>query len=172
MSTNGQLIGESFTDSLRRQAESKRTEYNQLVHEQNRVVLQLERVKSYIQSLNGLLEAEGQPKVQLRDDKNTNAVGRPGNRSKNMPLRKAQWEGMTLFEIVGTILKETGADIHVDQIIPQIYEVGTQKDKKMAKQSLVSTMMRGAKDEKWIALGQNKYSRKENRQPELQRFQQ
>ena len=172
MSTNGHLAEKSFTDSLRLQAESKRKEYNQLLHDQNRIVLNLDRIKEYIQSLNGLLEAEGQPKVQLRDDKNANAVGRPGNRSKNMPVRKAQWGGMTLYDIVEAILDSTSGDIHVDQVIPNIYEIETQKDKKMAKQSLVSTMMRGAKDKKWIALGQNKYSRKENRQPELETIQQ
>lgn len=171
MSINGHSVGESFPDSLRRQAESKRKEYNQLIHDQNRIVLQLERVKAYIQSLNGLLEAEGQPRVQLREDTNTNIVGRPGNRSKDMPLRKPQWEGMTLYEIVETILDETSGDIHADHIIPQIYETETQKDKSRAKQSLVSTMKRGASDGKWIALGQNMYSRIQNRQPELQTIQ-
>ena len=172
MSLNGHQVEESFTDSLRRQAESKRKEYNQLVHDQNRVALQLDRVKAYIQSLNGLLEAEGQAKVQLRDDTKTNVVGRPGNRSKNMPLRKAQWEGMTLYDIVETIVEEASGDIHVDQILPQIYETETQKDRRLAKQSLVSTMRRGAKDSRWVALGQNMYTRIQNRQPELQAIQQ
>lgn len=162
--TNGRYSEEPFLDSLRRQAEAKRKEYHNLLHQQSRISLSLERAKAYIQSLNSILEAEGQPRVQLREAGQTNTVGKPGNRGKDMPLRRVEWEGWTLVEIVESILDQTPDPIHVDQIIPLIYEIDKTGDKKKAKQSLVSTIRRGAEDGKWASLGRNIYQGKQSSQ--------
>lgn len=163
MVQDGNSPGEPFVETLQGRAEEKRTEYLQLLHEQKRVALHLERIKAYIQALNSLLEAEGQSKVQLREPSNTNGVGKPGNRSKDMPLRKPEWEGMGLSDIVETILGETNDDLHADGIVDHIYEAESETDKRKAKRSLVSTLRIGAKDGRWAALGQNRYQGKPKR---------
>ena len=154
---NGHFQQGSFADVLRGRAEEKQAEYIRLVHEQMRIGIRLEGIKSYIQNLNGLLQAEGLPIIHLRDSSTTGGVGKPGNRSKDMPLRKPEWEGMSLLRIAGTILNQSSDAIHADVLVPLIFEIENPLQHKKAKHSLVSTLRNGAKEGLWEALPKNQY---------------
>ncbi|MDO8751839.1 MAG: hypothetical protein Q7K03_11980 [Dehalococcoidia bacterium] len=154
---NGHFQQGSFADVLRERADVKQAEYMGLMHEQMRISIRLEGIKSYIQSLNGLLQAEGLAIIHLRDSSATSGVGKPGNRSKDMPLRKPEWDGMALLQIAGTILSRSSGAIHADVMVPLIFEVESAPQHKKAKHSLVSTLRAGAKKGLWEALPKNQY---------------
>lgn len=159
MNNNGTQL--SFQTSLRQQARDKAAEYSRLLHEYKRMALQLERAKTYAEKLNGLLEAEGLPQIRLEDpSQQDNLLKRPGNRSKDMPLRKAQWEGYSLPQATAEILESVNGSLHADDLILRIYEIETDKDKQKAKHSYVSTLRQGVTKGLWRSLGKNVYEKK------------
>ena len=169
MNINEHVAEEPFVDRVRRQAEAKAKEYYELQHEERRVAQSLERTRNYIDSLNAFLDAEGEPKVRLRDQMQASNVGKPGNRSKDMPLRYPKWEGMRLVDIVEKLLEEASGSLHADDVVAGIYELARPTDLRKAKHSLVSTLRKGVKDGNWEALGKNQYRSKSRAQQELQR---
>ncbi|MGD1119020.1 MAG: hypothetical protein ABR886_05985 [Dehalococcoidales bacterium] len=150
-----------FASSVKQRAEEKAAEYHNLLHEQQRIEMLLERIRKYIDKLNSVLEAEGQSPIVLREPKSGSIVAKPGNRAKDFPIRKVQWEGMTLFDIVHSILNASPTQIlHADVIAHQVYEIQNKKDLQRVKRSLVSTLRRGAKDGRWDFVPRNKYKAK------------
>jgi len=150
-----------FLGQLRHRAEEKLAEYYGLKHEQQLIQVRLERAKAYLGTLNSFLEAEGQQPVVLRESKGGSIVGRPGNRAKDMPVRKAEWEGLSLREIVEQILAASPSEaIHADVILQRVYEVESPADMRKAKTGLVSTLRRGAKQGLWEFLRHNRYKAK------------
>ena len=147
----------SFTEMLKQQANEKQVAYQELQHQQRRLAFEMERIKTYIEHLNGLLEVEGLPPIKLREANLTSPIGQPGNRSKDMPLRRSEWEGYSLPEAVEAILAKTNAPHHADVLVERIYEISTLTERKRAKHSLVSTLRQGALQGKWQSLGGNKY---------------
>lgn len=162
MQSNGASISfgvteDSFADSLRRRAEEKQAEHLRLLHEQGRIALQLERCSAYIEHLNGLLEVEGLPRIHLRQATDRTGFARPGNRSKDMPLRKAQWEGQSLQDAIEQILDSSLEIMHADVLAHDIYEIENQADRRKAKRTLVSTLRQGAKAGRWRTIPGNRY---------------
>ena len=157
---------QSFSEVVRAHAEEKQREYLNLQHEQRRISIRLERLKASIDHLNGVLEDEGIPTVQTREltDK---GFARPGNRSKNMPLRKPEWEGMSLADAVKSILGETDQTIHADVLVHRVYEIEIPSEKRQAKHSLVSTLRTGAKNGLWHAEPKNQYRAIDDPQPAM-----
>ncbi len=150
-----------FVEQVRHRAQGKAAEYYSLLHEQRRVEMQVERVKAYVEQLNRFLEAEGQTPVPLREIRQGSPVGKPGNRSKDFPLRKAQWEGLSLWDIVAEILSASPNEVmHADAIAHQIYEIESPIDLRKVKRSLVSTLRRGARGGRWQAVPRNRYRSK------------
>lgn len=146
-----------FTDMLRRKAHDKQSEFDRLLHEQRRIKLQLQKIKDYITHLNGLLEVEGISPISLRDTSDATGFAKPGNRSKNMPLRKSEWDGMSLSAVVERILSESDEVYHADVLVERVYEIETEAGRKRAKHSLVGTLRQGVKAEKWQGFPGNKY---------------
>lgn len=150
-----------FISQLKKRAEQKVAECYQLMHEQKRIGLQLERTKTYIGRLNDFLEAEGQAVVTLREAQSESRVGKPGNRSKDFPLRKTEWEGMALRDIVKAILDATPREIHhANDIARKIYEIQTDSDLRKVKRGLVSTLRRETKNGLWEGHKGNRYKAK------------
>ncbi len=150
-----------FIVQVRQRAHSKVEEIKQLLHEQKRTEMLIERAKKYLNQLNVFLEAEGQRPELLRELPNASPVGKPGNRAKDFPIRKAEWEGMSLFEAVKAILEASPNDIqHADVIAHKVYEIQTPTDLRRVKQSLVSTLRNGVKRGLWEGLKRNKYKAK------------
>ena len=150
-----------FIFQVRERAHSKAEEIKQLVHEQRRTEMLIERAKRYLDQLNAFLEAEGQRPELLKESPRVSPIGKPGNRAKDFPIRKAEWEGMSLFEAVKAILETSPNEIqHADEIANKVYEIQTPKDLRRVKQSLVSTLRNGAKKGLWEGLKRNKYKAK------------
>lgn len=146
-----------FADALSQRATEKRTEYFQLVQERRRLDLRIERLRDYLDKVNGLLQAEDLQPVRLAQASGGSIVGKIGNRAKGMPVRKVEWEGMTLTEIADAILGRTTDSLHADTIIEEIYEIESDADKKKAKLSIVSTLRRGAEKRLWQSHPKNHY---------------
>lgn len=147
-----------FIEQLRERTKGKVEEYYRLLHEEERIRVQRERTKKYVDQANSLLEGEGQMPIVLKEPKQGTGVGKIGNRAKDFPVRKIGWAGMTLDEIVKAILEATPNETyHVDVIAHRIYEIQSEMDLKRVKQSLVSILKKGAHDGKWEALKRNRY---------------
>ncbi|MDO8531648.1 MAG: hypothetical protein Q7T26_05710 [Dehalococcoidia bacterium] len=160
MNQNSSERQTTFEEALLQQAAEKQREYSQLVHEAKRVTLRLEKCKAYVQQLNSLLVAHNLSPIQLHELTPKGGVGKPGNRSKDMPVRRAEWEGMSLTQIVSSILGETDEVMHANALVERIYEIDNDRDRLRAKHSLVGTLRAGARNELWEGLPRNKYHRK------------
>lgn len=150
-----------FIIQVRERAHNKAEEIKQLLHEQKRIEMLVERAKKYLDQMNTFLEAEGQRPELLKESPRVSPVGKPGNRAKGFPIRKAEWEGMSLFEAVKVILEASPNDIqHADVIAHKVYEIQTPTDLHRVKQSLVSTLRNGVKRGLWEGLKRNRYKAK------------
>ena len=150
-----------FIIQVRERARKKVEEIKNLIHDQKYIEMQIERARKYLNQLNAFLEAEGQRPALIKESPNVSPVGKPGNRAKDFPIRKMEWEGMSLFEAVKAILEASPNEIqHADVIAHKIYEIETQKDLRRVKQSLVSTLRQGIKKGLWEGLEKNRYKAK------------
>ena len=154
-------ISTDFSDALKAEAETMQLTYNKLHDQFRRVRHEIERVKTYVEHLNGLLEAKGMPRISLHEPTAKTGIGRPGNRTKGMPLRRSEWEDMSVMDAVDAILRQTDKAVHADVLVERIYEVTTPLEHKKAKHTLASTARQGAKNDRWIALGRNRYQAKD-----------
>lgn len=150
-----------FVEAAAKKAQEKRQEYTQLLHEQKRIALRLEKCKNYLENLNNILGHEGLEKIALKESSQQSGIGKPGNRAPDMPVRKPEWATMSLADAASMILSESSEALHVDVIATKIYELESPFDKKKAKRSLVSTLRSGKKRGLWLGLGKNRYQRKE-----------
>lgn len=168
MTTNGTYpTTTTFSDALRRRAEDLRVDYGRLQQEQKRIAVQIERLKAYIMHLNGLLDAEGIEPIRLGEPKATTGFARPGNRSKDMPMRKPQWDNVTLTDAIDSILSERSDALHADMLVALIYDISTPAEKRRAKHSLVSTLRQGVKAGRWEGLPKNRFRGSSARQAAL-----
>jgi hypothetical protein len=147
-----------YIELTKKRVADKVDEYQQLLHEQKKIEMMLERVKGSINHLNGYLEAEGQSPVKLRAAIEANVVNKPGNRSKDYPLRKMKWEGMSINQIVQAFLGASPDTIyHANEIIPEVYEIQTDVDLKKVSISFVSALRRGVMIGLWDRIPGNMY---------------
>lgn len=151
----------AFVIQLRIRAEEKAKEYGELLHEKRRIEMQLERTKNYVAQLNAFLEAEGRRPVIIREERPGSTVGKPGNRSKEMPLRKSEWELLAMNDIIAIILNQSPTVVyHPKQVAPLIYEIQSDADLRMVERNVRSTMQRGAREGRWDRVGRAKFKAK------------
>jgi hypothetical protein len=161
MVNKGNSDNGEFIEQVRRRAGQKVEEYHHLLHEQERINVQIERARIYIGQLNSLLEGEGQAPIPLRETKQGTGVGKIGNRAKDFPVRKADWAGMTLDEIVKAILESAPHEVyHADLIAHKIYEIQSDSDLRRVKMGLVSILRKGAQKGLWESMRRNRYKAK------------
>ena len=160
---------DEFIKRTRMRVQEKVTEYYKLLHDRERISVMLERTKNYINQLNNFLVAEGEKPIQLKEFPQGSGFGKPGNRSPDFPVRRTEWTGMTLDEIIKTILGANPNDVyHADLLAHKIYEIKDDNDLKKVKRSLVSILRKGAsKKGLWESLKGNKYKAKATQQERL-----
>lgn len=151
----------NFIEQLREHTKKKVEEYYSLLHEEERIRVQMERAKKYVEHSNTLLESEGQSPIVLKEPKQGIGVGKIGNRKKDFPVRRPEWEGKTLDEIITAIVEANPNETHhADLIAHKIYEIQSELDVRRVKQSLVSILRKGAQRKLWEALPKNHYKAK------------
>jgi hypothetical protein len=161
MTNNDNTDNGQFIEQVRRRAGQKAEEYRHLLHEQEQLKVQIERAKIYISQLNSLLEGEGQTPIPLREPKQGTGVGKIGNRAKGFPVRRVEWEGMTLDEIIKVILESSPNQVyHANVIAHKIYEIQSDVDLRRVKMSLVSILRKGAQRGLWESRKRNRYKAK------------
>lgn len=156
---SGNNDDKGFLLQLHMRAEQKAKEYAELLHERQRLEMRIERAKGYIEQLNNFLKAEGQEPVTIKAmSRLGSAVGKPGNRSKGLPVRKVKWEGMSINEIVEHILDASpDVSFHPKEVASLIYEIQTDSDLRMVIRNVRSTMQRGIREERWERTGRAKF---------------
>lgn len=149
----------SYVEQTRIRAQEKAKEIQQLMHEKERIDVQIERSKKYFNQLNSFLEGEGQDPIVLKEPGPGKAVGKIGNRTKDFPVRKVEWVAMTIEQIVKAILDEAPNEVfHADKIANMIYEIQSEKDLHRVKVSLVSILRKSGKQKGlWKVLSRNYY---------------
>jgi|GEM_PF-3259402 len=161
---NGTNDDKGFVFQLHMRAQQKAQEYTELLHELQRLEVRIERTKQYVEQLNNFLVAEGQKPIHIRAiSRSQSPVGKPGNRSKRMPVRKVKWEGMSINDIIIQILNNSpDFSFHPSDIIPLIYEIESEPDVKMVLRNVRTTMQRGVRDGRWERTGRAKFKAKVN----------
>ncbi|MFC2032658.1 hypothetical protein ACFLUS_04800 [Chloroflexota bacterium] len=161
-SNEGSNADKVFLLQLHMRAETKAKEYTELLHECQRLEMRIERTKGYLEQLNSFLKAEGQAPVTLKvATSSTGSVGKPGNRSKELPVRKVLWEGMTVNQIIESVLNASPTvSFHPTEVSTLIYEIESEADMKMVVRNVRSTMQRGARDGLWDRTGRAKFRAK------------
>jgi len=141
-------------------AEQKANEYAVLLHERQRLEMRIERTKGYIEQINIFLRAEGQKPIPLKVNAGSvSNVGKPGNRSKALPIRNMKWEGMTINQIIESILKASpGVSFHPKEVASLIYEIQSESDLYMVTRNVRSSMQNGARKGLWERTGRAKFS--------------
>lgn len=151
----------SFVEQLRERTKRKVEEYYSLLHEEERIKVQRERTKIYVDQANSLLEGEGQTPIVLKEPKQGTGAGKIGNRAKGFPVRRAEWNGKTLDEIIKVIVEANpNENYYVDVIAHKVYEIQSDVDVRRVKQSLVSILKKGAQRGLWVSLPKNRYKAK------------
>jgi len=159
MTSNGNDA--EFIEQVQLRAKKKAEEYYKLLHEQERIRVQAERSRAYLDQLNNFLKGEGVAPVPLREPKQGSGVGKIGNRAKDFPVRRAEWAGKTLDEIVKNILESSPDRVyHADIIANLIYEIESTVDLRRVKMSLVSILRKGAQRGLWENMHRNLYKAK------------
>jgi len=140
-----------FVLQLMMRAEQKVKEYAETMHEIRRLQMRAERDKDYIEQLNNFIRAEGQQPISIKETPPLGSgVGRPGNRAKGLPLRKMQWDGMTMNEIIVNILNASPeVSFHHTEIASLIYEIDSDSDLRKVLPNLRSAMQKGKRDGLW-----------------------
>lgn len=161
-SDSGNNDDKGFLLQLHMRAAQKAKEYAELLHERQRLEMRIERTKGYIEQLNNFLRAEGQETVSVKAASHlVSAVGKPGNRSKALPIRKMQWEGLSINQILECILNASpNVSLHPKEVAPQIYEIESESDLHMVTRNLRSAMQRGAREGLWERTGRAKFMAK------------
>lgn len=160
-SNNGNNDDKGFLLQLHMRAQQKAQEYAELLHELQRLEMRIERTKEYFERLNDFLKAEGQETVPKAKIYQGSGFGKPGNRSKAFPIRKSQWEGMSINKIIAHILNSTpGVSFHTKEVAPLIYEIESDSDLKVVMRNMRSSMQRGARDGLWERTARAKYKAK------------
>jgi len=163
MNSNNQSNDDKgFLLQLHMRAEQKAKEYAELLHERQRLEMRIERTKGYVEQLNNFLKAEGQQPILIKTTTHpASAVGKPGNRSKAFPIRKMQWEGMSINQIIKRILNASPTVFfHPRDVAPLIYEIQSESDLRMVMRNVRSTMQRGAREGLWERTGRAKFRAK------------
>jgi len=152
-----------FVLQLIMRAEQKAKEYTEILHEQRRFEMRAQRTKDYIEKLNSFIIAEGKQPISIKEVPPLGSgVGKPGNRKKGLPLRKMQWDGMTINNIIGNILNGTPKVIyHPTEVIPLVYEIDSESDLRKVLPNMRSAMQKGARDGLWERTGRGKFKAKE-----------
>lgn len=162
-SNNGNNDDNGFVLQLIMRAEQKAKEYTETAHEIRRLEMRAERTKEYVEQLNKFIRAEGQQPISIKETSALGSgIGKPGNRSKSFPLRKVQWEGMSINQIIESILNATpGVSYHAKEVASLIYEIESDSDLSKVLPNMRSAVQKGARDGRWERTGRGKFSAKE-----------
>jgi hypothetical protein len=161
MSELQNIDNSEFIRLLRQRIEAKISELATFEHDSRRILVQIERLKENIEKLNAVLESEGEDIIPMKRPLASVGVGKIGNRSKEFPLRKTQWDGMTVNEIVSKILESApNSTFKANEIIPLIYEIQTNIDIQKVTSTMRSVMQKGERANLWVRTGRGKYKAK------------
>ncbi len=152
---------EQFTMEVLNRAKQKARAITNLLHQQKGIVMEIERAKAYLEQLNVFLNAEGHAPVLLTEPRPTSNIGIPGNRSKQKPLRKIEWDGMSLLAIIEDIIDASPNETHnAERTLSKIFEIKSPADRRMVVADVRSTLQLGSRQGRWDREGRGLYRSK------------
>ena len=87
-------------------------------------------------------------------DSATLAAG--SKRRSTMELRRSEFDNMTLPEAILAVLSPD-QDMHVDELVTKIFDINDKQERQRVKNNVVSTLVRGADDDRWLKTGPNRF---------------
>lgn len=162
MNSNNGNTDNSFVDQLILRLQQKEIDYNELLQESRRIERDTVRIQEYIDQLKNFIRGEGRtPPVSKVITVVRSGVGKTGNRSKAYPLRKIQWENMTINQIIGSVLSVTPeATYHPTEMANETYEINTDSDLRKVLPNMRSSMQKGARDGLWENASRGRFKAK------------
>jgi hypothetical protein len=159
---------EQFVSEVLNRAKQKAKDITNLLHQQKGIVMEIERANTYLEQLNTFLKAEGQVPVSISEIRPATTKGTPGNRSKQKPLRKIDWEGMSLMAIIQDILDSTPNESHnAERTLTKIFEIKSPADRLMVLHDVRSTLQTGSRQGRWNRVGRGLYRSKKSVQQRM-----
>lgn len=157
---DGNNDDKGFVLQLYMRTEQKVQEYAVLLQERQRLDRKIEHIKSYVERLNSHLRDEGHETVPIKATPQMGSgVGKPGNRSKAFPIRRMQWEGMGINQIVESILNASpGVSFNSREVAAQIYEIESASDSNIVMRNIRSAMQKGVRQGLWARTDRGKIS--------------
>jgi len=147
-----------FTMQVRLRLKDKITENEKRIRDIQEQQLQVERNKQYIKQLNDFLESEGE-RPEILMNRPVVSAKRTGNRSKNMPLRQARWDGMSMNTITEKLLNDNiGKNYKPKEFASEVYEIKSDADLNMVIHNVRSTLQRGARTGLWTSPERGKFT--------------
>jgi hypothetical protein len=142
--------GPDLRAALAAEAQHKRDEWRALVAERRRLETTMASLRQYLDVLNPMLRTHGVDPVDVADAAPKTGVGfaTPGNRAKNMPPRRPEYQDTSITRAVEGLLQD-GRVMHVDDMVREIYELHNDREFHAAKQSVASTAASWAKRGRW-----------------------
>ena len=158
---NDNVSDEQYVLQTEMRARQKAKDIANLLHQQKGIEMEIERAKAYLERLNEFLKAEGHAPVLLTEPRPTSNVGTTGNRSKQKPLRKIEWEGMSLMAIIQNIVDSSPNEAHnAERILSKIFEIKSPTDRLMVLHDVRSTLQTGSRQGRWDRVGRGLYKSK------------
>jgi hypothetical protein len=149
-----------FLILLKQRATQKAQELEELIQESKRIISRIENAKAYVAELNGFLEREGEKPIQIKET-HKEGIGKPGNRSLDLPVRRKEWDGMNMNEITSTILNRAATKSFTpDDISKEVYEIQNDRDLRRVVEGIRTVLQRGLKAGYWERPSYGKYRAK------------
>lgn len=156
MNSNSENHGDKgFLLQLSMRTQQVANEVKELLHERQRIDVRIKRAKDYFEKLNTFLTSEGQKPISISLVPQTgNPVGKPGNRSKEFPIRKIAWDGMSINQIIKHILGSSpNVSFNPKSVTKEIYEIQSDSDLRLVIRNIRSYLQRGDRDGLWEKTG-------------------
>lgn len=152
---------EDFIRQLQSRREQKAREYVETSQQLKRLEVEQERAKEYLEMVDSLLEAEGVTPRPLKESLPVRTHGKTGNREKDMPVRKAQWEEMSVNQIIQHVLDASpNLSYHPAEMAREIYEIQSEVDLNKVLRNVRSAMQKGQRKELWAKATRGRFKSK------------
>lgn len=162
------LQADLFVNTVITEASRNAEEFDALVHEQEHIEAKLATLRERQAGLNSVLNTYGHAPIGLHEP-GSPSFAQPGNRSQAMPLRKEQWQNVSLPVATKAILDQRPAIIFdTNAVVDVVYEITSEEERRAAKRSLRSTLIRGVKDGAWDGPAPGRYRSKLGSQAALE----
>ena len=153
------MSASTFTAAARDQATAKKQQIEHLREKQQELQRQIEQEQRILDALTELLRSLGcddvgdlddSPQTVVQSESTGTGFAVPGNRSEDMPLRRTQYQEISIGDAVEGLLRNTRQPMHSNDLARAIFHIKGQEDLTRVRGTMNSTLAIGVKRGRWI----------------------